>query len=143
MEFDFSGVEEGSSLVTIPEGVYVCRVDEVRERKNRDGTETWGIKLVVAEGHYSGRTAAWDNLVWDEFGASKIKMILRILGFDVSGKVNLEPKDLEGRLIKVKVKAQPYKDPVTGNTILRNRVLPNGYFDGDLNKDEETRDVPF
>ena len=101
MRYDFSLVEDEDNLATIPEGVYLCRVAEVRDGRARDGSVQWGIRLEVAEGEYAGRTAAWDRLTWSERGVRRVKRVLAALGFDVDGPLEIAPEDLVGRAARV------------------------------------------
>ena len=53
MQIDFSSVNDAESFVSCPEGVYVCRVVEVREGRTREGHPRWGMRLHVADGPYA------------------------------------------------------------------------------------------
>ena len=55
--------DEVTDFQSIPVGEYTVRVGEVRVGVTRDGSERWGMRLIVSEGDYAGRTAAWDGLV--------------------------------------------------------------------------------
>ena len=57
MRYDFSTVEDKDSFVSVPEGMHICRVAEVRQGQSRDGSEPWSLRLEVAEGELAGRTA--------------------------------------------------------------------------------------
>lgn len=127
MEIDFSTVEEANSFVAVPPGTYLCRIEEVRQRTSQDGSELWALRLIVAEGEHEGRMAAWDNLVWSSRAIGRVKRVLRMLGFAVEGRLRVEPRELEGRRIRVTVSPESYHDPVTGNTVIRNRVPFEGY----------------
>ena len=139
MDYDFGPVEETTALVAVPPGTYLCQVEEVRTRITQDGSDLWGIKLVVAKGEHQGKVAAWDNLVWSPRGVGRVKRILRLLGFPVEGRLTIDSRDLEGRKIRATVGPESYRDPVTGSTTVRNRVP----FDGYAEKGEEEEEVPF
>lgn len=114
MRYDMSQVEDKDSYASVPEDVYECKVTEVRVSTARDGSERWSLRLVVAEGDYTGRTAAWDSITWSERGVVRVKRVLEALGFDVSGEVDLQAKDLEGLRARVQVVLEQYEDAVTG-----------------------------
>ena len=127
MHIDFSDIGDVESYVSVPEGVYVCRIAEIREGVARNGSPRWALRLEVADGEYAGRTAAWDGLHWSERGLPRVKKILARLGFDVSGTLDVEPADLEGRRVKVQLLAEEREDPLTGQRIARLRVPYLGY----------------
>ena len=127
MHFDFSQVDDTDSYVSVPPGVYDCRVAEVRPGRSRDGSERWSMRLEVVTGEYAGRTAAWDALTWSERGVRRVKQVLALFGFDVSGELNLQPADLQGRHIRATVQPEEWEDPITGKRQLNNRVPYMGY----------------
>ena len=127
MHVDFSSVEDVESFLSIPEGVYVCRIAEVRETLTRDGHPRWAMRLEVADGDYAGRTAAWDGLVFSERGLPRVKRVLALLGFDVSGSLELAPTELTGRRLQAQLETEEREDPMTGRRIARLRVPYMGY----------------
>lgn len=127
MEYDFSKVEDVDTFVTIPEGVYDCRIGAVRVGRTRKGHERWAMRLDVASGAYAGRVAAWDGLTWNEAGASRVKYVLHALGFDVRGQVEVQPKELEGREARVVLVLEEWEDPLTTRRQVRLRVPFRGY----------------
>jgi hypothetical protein len=127
MHYDFSLVEDKESFVSVPQGVYVCRVAEARPGLARDGSERWRMRLEVAEGEWAGRTAAWDSLTWSERGIHRVKRVLQALGFDVRGEVELSPEDLVGRCARVVLEPEQWEDPTTGKTQTRLAVPYLGY----------------
>ena len=127
MHFDFSTVEDDQSYTSVPEGTYVCRVAEVRVRESRDGSERWSLRLDVDEGDWAGRCAAWDSVTWSERGVHRVKSVLRALGFEVSGVVDVDPNDLVGVRTRVELVTERWENPVTGVREERRRVPYNGY----------------
>jgi hypothetical protein len=127
MHFDFSQVEDIDSYVSIPEGVYACRVAEVREGLSRDNSVRWSFRLEVVEGEFAGRTAGWDSLTWSERGIRRVKRVLETLGMDVSGQVEVQPTDLIGMQARVAFQTEEREDPFTGRHTLRLRVPYAGY----------------
>ena len=114
MRYDFSDVDDKQSFATVPPGVYLCRVAEVREGHSRDGSERWSLRLEVATGDLAGRTAAWDSLTWSERGVVRVKRVLEALGFDVTGELEVEPASLKDLRARVQLVLEDWEDPVTG-----------------------------
>ncbi|HKB16113.1 MAG TPA: DUF669 domain-containing protein [Planctomycetota bacterium] len=127
MRYDFSEIEDVQDFVAVPNGTYLCRVAEVRERRSRDGSERWSLRWVVEEGPYAGRTAAWDNLTWSDRGIRRVKFVLGKLGQPVGGVVEVEPQSLVGRLARVSVFSEEFVNPATGVRQVRSRVPFAGY----------------
>lgn len=127
MRYDFTGLEEVEDFTNLDQGWYTVRVEEVRESTTRDGSTRWGLKLVVAEGDYAGRVAAWDGVVWSDRGAPRAKRVLEALGIDVEGVVELEPTDLIGCRADVELRCEEWENPDTGRRQRRNRVSYDGF----------------
>lgn len=128
MNIDFSTIIEPENFVTVPEGVYVCRIAEVRPGVSRDGSERWSLRLVVDDGDHAGHTAAWDSLTWSEKGVFRVKRALEAFGFDVSGETTVEPGDLQGRQVRVQLVQTTWEDPDTGRRQERMTVPYLGYM---------------
>ncbi len=127
MQIDFSDVEDEESFISVPEGIYVCRIAEVREGTTREGHPRWAMRLDVADGDYAGRFGAWDGLSWTPRAMPRVKQVLATLGFDVSGVLELEPADLIGLRVRVELITEEREDPLTGRRVLRLRVPYHGY----------------
>lgn len=128
MEIDFDQMDNVSDYVTVPEGTYLCRLAEVIPGTTRNGHERWGIRLIVAEGEFVGRQAAWDGLVFSDRGTARARRVLAALGLPTQGKVRVEPGDLVGRQAFVTVKPSSFRDPNTGRTVRRNEVPYEGWL---------------
>jgi len=168
MELDFDATEEVNDYVTVPPGSYACRVAEVRQRTTRNGEPLWSLRLIVCEGEHTGRQAAWDNLVFSTRGRTRVRKVFAALGVPSQGKVNIEPKDLEGKEALVEVRAAEYRNNA-GDLVKRNEVPFEGYrplvrdesdgriairtptatkgrggtADADANADEDDEEIPF
>ena len=127
MRFDFSSVGDIDSFVSVPAGVYACRVAEARSGQSKDGSERWSFRLEVDEGEYAGRTAGWDSITWSERGIHRVKSFLKALGVDVSGRVELAVADLVGLRMRATFELEEREDPLTGRHLLRLRVPYAGY----------------
>ncbi len=130
MRYDFSTVEDVESYASIPEGVHLCRVVEVREGRARDGSLQWNLRLEAAEGEHAGRTAAWDSVTWSERGIHRVKHVLDALGIDVRGEVEVDTEDLIGRLARVSLMLEEREDVLRGRRVVRLRVPYLGYEAG-------------
>ena len=97
MEIDFDAKDRVSDFVTVPAGTYLCRIAEIRPGSTRAGDERWSLRLVVAQGQHVGKQAAWDSLVFSTRGRARARMVLQALGLPATGRVQIEPADLEGR----------------------------------------------
>ena len=137
MEIDFDEQDRVSDYVTVPEGTYLCRVEEVRPGVTRAGDERWSLRLVVAEGQHVGKQAAWDGLVFSTRGRARARAVLQALGMPTRGKVEISPADLEGRTALVAIRPTEYESPV-GNVVRRNEVPYDGYRAAD--RDQVTTD---
>lgn len=138
MNIDFSAVDDVESFVSVPEGIYLCRVAEVREGLARDGSTRWALRLEVVDGQYAGRTAGWDGLTWSERGLRRVKHVLDRLGFNVSGRLEIGYQDLVGRVARVQFTVEEREDPITGVKQMRLRVPYLGYGHA-----EEAAKAPF
>lgn len=127
MTIDFSTVEDVETFVSIPEGVYLCRVTDVRDGVSRDGSTRWALRLEVVDGDYAGRTAGWDGITWSEKGLRRVKHVLDKLGFDVTGRLEVHKNDLMNRRARVQFTLEEREDPLTGIKQVRLRVPYLGY----------------
>lgn len=126
MEIDFDANDPVSDFVSVPQGTYLCRVQEVRTGQTRAGDERWSLRLVVAEGQHVGKQAAWDSLVFSTRGRSRARLALQALGLPTRGKIDLQPSDLEGKDALVSVRPTEYEAP-SGQLVRRNEVPYDGY----------------
>jgi hypothetical protein len=106
----------------VPEGTYRCRVAEVRPGTTRAGDERWSLRLETPD----GKLAAWDSIVFSIRGRIRARMVLTAFGLPATGRVSIEPKDLEGREAMVSVRPATYTS-ASGDTVTRNEVPYDGY----------------
>ena len=126
MEIDFDAADRVSDYVTVPAGAYLCRIAEVRPGTTRAGDVRWSLRLVVAEGPHVGKQAAWDSLVFSTRGRARARLVMSALGLPASGRVSVEPNELEGRQAFVQVRPAEYASP-SGDLVRRNEVPYDGY----------------
>jgi hypothetical protein len=123
-DIDFDG--NAHDFVTVPAGTYRVRVAEVRPGLTRAGDERWSLRLVVSEGPYVGKQAAWDSLVFSSRGRARARQVLGALGLPTKGRVSIEPRDVEGREARVEVRPAEYASP-SGEVVRRNEVPYDGW----------------
>jgi len=155
MEIDFDAKDAISDFISVPPGTYLCRIAEVRTGMTRAGDERWSIRLVVSAGMHVGKQAAWDSLVFSTRGRARARMMLQAFGLPATGKVELQPADLEECSALVEVRPSEYESQ-SGQVVRRNEVPYDGYRaanDGDNQDDgsandaakeeQDPRDIPF
>lgn len=119
---DFDQIENCDNYASVPNGTYLCQVGEVRARFGDDGSERWGVRWLVIDGPYAGRTAAWDNLSFGSMGLRRTKLILQRLEVPVDGPQEIVPSSIEGKRARVTVYARERIDPLTHRKVISNRV---------------------
>lgn len=124
LEFEERDVED---YVTVPAGTYLCEIAEVRPGQTRGGDDRWGLRLVVAEGEFIGRQAAWDGLVFSTRGRHRVRTVFAALGMPSRGRVSVEPEQLVGRRAFVTVRPVEYTHQTSGQVVRRNEVPYEGY----------------
>jgi hypothetical protein len=127
VDIDFSGVKNTNDFVTVPPGTYVCKVAEAHPGTTRSGDDRWALRLVVAEGEYTGRQVAWDGLVFSRRGMVRVRRVFAAFGLPTEGKVRVEPDDLCGRAALVEVRPAQYHHADTRELIKTNEVPYDGY----------------
>ncbi len=140
MDLDFDAIEKISDYVTVPAGTYLCEIAEVRESTTKNGDERWGLRLVVAEGEFCGRQAAWDSLIFSTRGQVRVRLVLEALGIPTKGRVSLKPEDIKGRRAFVEVRPSEFEQPDSGQIVRRNEVPYRGYRAVEDREDEQHLD---
>jgi len=110
----------------VPAGIYACRIAEVRPGTTRAGDERWSLCLVVTDGPFAGKHAAWDFIVFSTRGRCRARLVFAALDVPAKGKVTVGPFDLEGRVALVEVRPVEYVNP-DGQTVRRNDVPYDGW----------------
>lgn len=137
MVYDFSEVDEAEDYSPPPAGDYLCYVADAtdeyengQKRISRNGDEMWNIKLEIGDGDYAGRYI-YDNLVFAAGKAmGRVKYVLKRLGFDISGKLDINPEDLIGRPCILTTEVEEYTSN-DGKTKKRSIVPFTGYQKAD------------
>ncbi|MBU1701036.1 MAG: DUF669 domain-containing protein [Candidatus Eisenbacteria bacterium] len=138
---NFSNVDDAQNFKPLPEGVYHCRVIDVKESSTLHGDDMWKLWFEVASGDYQGRRI-FDNLVFSDRAMPRVKHICSKLGVDVTGEVNMTPALLIDREAMVSVIEADYVDE-GGNTKTSNRVLFAGYEAVEPPSNDEDGEVSF
>ncbi len=125
MRIDFTEIEDVESFVNVPPGQYVCQIAEVKSSHARDGTPRWVMRLDVADGEFAGRIAGWDFLHWNDRGLPRVRDVLRFLGVDTVGIVDIQPKDLCGKRVRASFLEEVKEED--GREVHRLRVPYRGY----------------
>ena len=146
MDIDFDSLENVADYVTVPAGTYLCRVGEVRPGTTRSGDDRWAVRLVVVEGEFAGRQAAWDSLVFSTRGRARARRIFAALGLPSTGKVTVQPADLEGKQAFVEVRPVEFTHP-SGEVVRRNEVPYDGFRPMETEQEAapspDDPDIPF
>lgn len=91
-----------------PPGEYICEVIAAKQNTSDAGIPSFRFGLKVVEGEHEKSLAAFDGLYFTNEKAYEIsKYKLKRLGFDVSGDLDVEASDLNGRFVVVKTEPDP------------------------------------
>lgn len=105
---DFTGVEASQGGGPLPEGEYVCVIDESKEVTSRQGTDGVEMKMRVAEGDCMGRFV-WDRIWFTQAALGVARWKLQCARITIpEGSFTLNPANLVGRKVKVVVRHEEY-----------------------------------
>jgi hypothetical protein len=138
MKYDFDEVQDTISLRSVPAGVHICAIREVREGLSRDGSPRWSMKLEVLDGEHAGHHAAWDSITWSERGIHRVRSVLGVLGFNVEGELEVNSTDLVGKEARVRLVEEVYEDPLLGSRREQLVVPYNGWAKVEADPDSES-----
>lgn len=116
-----------SDYSPLPDGRYLIEVSDVNTRKTSKGDEMWNLSLQVLTGAYRGRLL-FDNLVFSDAAMSRVKLILKSLGFDVSGVLDLRPSDIITKQCYVQVAGVKDYTTKTGEARQQSNIPFSGYY---------------
>lgn len=107
---DYTDTPDNQDFPILPEGEYLCEVENVGEGTTKAGDEMWSLRFRVLQSPYLGR-CVFDNLVLSEHPQCKqrAKLIFKRLGFDVSQPLDVQPMDLMGKQVYLTVEEREYK----------------------------------
>lgn len=119
---DFNDVvEESSGFSLLPEGNYVLRIEEIKEKSTRSGTGSYlNVKYKVVSPEKYNRRYVFDivnikndNSTAQEIGRSRLKRMLSIAGFTPEQMKVASPEMLVGKIMGAYIthdKKEGYKD---------------------------------
>ena len=112
MRVNFDGVDDSDVGVSksIPPGEYLCVVQDAQAKNETgaDGNPQISYSLRVIEGEHKDMTAGYDRIFFHNDACLKrAKFILRRLGFEVEGELDIDPEEMNNRQVKVKTKLTP------------------------------------
>ncbi len=120
---DFNTIEEHGDLV--PDGIYPCVIEKVREGRTQGGDEMWHLRLRIVEGDFAGKSV-FDSFVFSQAALPRVKLACKALGIDTRKAVDLATKLLVGRRCKVAVEVHEFADK-HGRTRRLSKVIYDGY----------------
>lgn len=122
---DFSKADEATGFAPIPDGQYKACVEKVEERTTSTGSDMWSVEWRIVEGKYLGRKI-FDNLVFSQKGMGRVKLMLKRMGFDVSGELDCQPEMIHGKQLFISVYTDSYADR-EGTERKVNRIVYDGF----------------
>jgi hypothetical protein len=151
ISFDFDSVPDMDDFSPMPEGDYLCELEDIEPKDTQSGNRMWNLKFRVVEGECEKRII-FDNMVFsdNEKTQQRVKLVCSRLGLNTEGMTRLTPDLLIGRQCIVSTFIDEYADE-EGNCKKRNKVPFAGYqsIDGDtantgISKDDDDEDdIPF
>lgn len=120
---DFPKVSDG--YVVIPTGEYNIQISKAEITQNANEDEVWKLQMSILDGQYKGQKI-FDRLVWSSSNPkalTRLKLLAKAIGMDVTKEQDFEISSLEGKKIKVKVELSPDEDGKE-----RSKVIFAGYF---------------
>ena len=147
-KLNFDQVEEVQDFSPLPDGKYLCQLNDIEESSTQYNDEMWKVRFEVIDGEDAGRMI-FDNLVFSKAALKRVKLICSRLGLDVSGEVDLTPELLKGRKCYVSATTEEYQEE-EGRTKKRNVVPFAGYERiseatgaAESSDDESEENLPF
>ncbi len=102
---DFTNVQ--SQFEPIPPGTYEAEIVEASEKVSQNGSQMIELRLQVE--HEGRQRKLFFNLVFHENAMWKVKQIMKNLGFDVSGPLEINASDFVGLPCRVVVNNEQYE----------------------------------
>jgi hypothetical protein len=125
----------------IPDGTYLCQLEAVKDGYTaKDGHEMWKLEWVLLPEKYAGRKL-FDNLVFSEKAAQRVKFVCSRLGLDVTQAIDLTPGMLIGKQAWVTTYINDYTNQ-EGQKRKSNKIPWDGYDEVEELKAEATQAEP-
>ena len=104
---DFREVKDAGEFTPIPEGSYIVEIQSAEEDETKKGDDRLNLRLRVAAGEHEG-AVVFDRFHFSPRALPRLKLLLKALGVDTSGEVEVTPALLEGRRCTVDVVIDSY-----------------------------------
>lgn len=140
---NFEEVDDATDFSPLPDGKYVCVINDIEKTVTKSNDEMWKLKFEVCNGTYKGRII-YDNMIFSEKALPRVKAICLNMGVDVSGELDLQPDMLRGQEVCIEVFEDEYHDR-DGKAKKKNSVPYSGYsVAGNISSEVVTDDdIPF
>lgn len=103
LSIDLDAVDENaSSFAPLPAGSYECFVETFELRRSNAGNPMIAARYKITEGEYENRLFFDHFVLNNEIGKARLKKLLLVLGFDVSGNLNVKEFVDSGEIIGVR-----------------------------------------
>jgi len=118
-------------FVVVEEGEYLMRIGSIKKNESTLDREAWMLRMELVDGPFAGRTAVTDWLNFTERGMHRVRIILDVLGFDVSKAIDVDADDLVGRVARLRITTEESARPGDGRVQRRSRVPYDGWSPGE------------
>ena len=107
MKFNFEKIKSVDEISPVPKGRYPVEIEQVRENKSVKGHDVFELLLRVTDGEHAG-AKIYDWLYFSEKALPRVKLLLKALGIETEGEVEITAELLKGRKCKVDVIMDTY-----------------------------------
>ena len=143
VQANWDEVPEPTNFDPLPLGWYTVEVEKCTERFTQKQELQFKLEFVVIEGAYTGRKMK-DSIFFSTKAIPRAKLIIKRLGVDLGGTMDVTPEMLLGRRCYInttQIEEQVGKD---GKTYRNNKIAFSGYRSIDeAPEPEDDSDLPF
>lgn len=136
----FSQIDDASDYSPLPSGKYPCKLVHIEEKVTRKGDEMWAMEFEVESGDYKGRKI-FDNIVFSEAAAKRLKLICSRLGVETSQDLHLTTDMILGKRVGIEVGIDEYED--SNGRMKQRNVVPFAGYEVAGSKADEDDNIPF
>lgn len=108
----------------VPDGEYLCECVKATEATTKNNDPMIKLQWAILSGDYA-RRIFFDQLVFNEGGLKRVRVVLKRFGFDTSKPINVDASFFLGKQAICKVKAQ--EEEYMGEKTIRSRIVFDGY----------------
>ena len=105
---NLNGVEEQGMFTILPEGEYVVRVGEVRDKYSSKGDGYVAVKFTVMEGEHTG-SPVWDNINFVPAILGRTKHFLHTIDQPYEGVIEYDSENWIDRELRITIKHEEYQ----------------------------------